>query len=233
MLIVIPTPLGNLEDISVRQLKAIYQSDLLLAEDTRVAKNLITKLARYATPLGIKANLNQDIISYFEGNEKRRLAMALEMLSNNKSVGLISEAGSPAINDPGQILIREVISKEMEIDILPGPSAVTTSLLYHPYKFKQFMFIGFLPKGQERIKRTLDKLAEVSAIFRYTNFVAFESPHRIAKTLEAIQSTGQWDLTLARELSKLHQEILQSNADQSIPDIQYRGEICLVLSTRH
>ncbi|MBP6005504.1 16S rRNA (cytidine(1402)-2'-O)-methyltransferase [Candidatus Saccharibacteria bacterium] len=232
MLVIIPTPLGNLEDISIRQLKSIYRADLLLAEDTRVARNLIAKLAPYAISLDIKLKPDQKIISYFEGNEKKRLNQIFEALDNNKTVGLISEAGSPAINDPGQILIREVINQNLNIDILPGPSAVTTSLLYHPNKFKQFMFIGFLPKGQDRVKKTLDKLQEISKIFKHTSFVAFESPHRIIKTLEAIESTEQWNLTLARELSKLHQEILQSNTDQSIPAKQYKGEICLVLSPK-
>ncbi len=191
MLTLIPTPIGNLGDITLRALEVLKSADLIACEDTRHSGNLLRHF-QIAKPL----------ISYHEHNEARRTAELIEDLAAGKNIALITDAGLPGISDPGHRLLRACIARGLPYTILPGPSAVLTALVGSGFPAEQFFYGGFLPVksgGRER-DLLLAAAREITSVF-------FESPHRLLKTLAVCaQHFPARPLCVARELSKQFEE---------------------------
>ena len=191
MLTLIPTPIGNLGDITLRALESLKSADLIACEDTRHSGNLLRHF-QIAKPL----------VSYHEHNEARRTAELIEDLAAGKNIALITDAGLPGISDPGHRLLRACIARGLPYTILPGPSAVLTALVGSGFPAEQFFYGGFLPVksgGRERDLR--------AAAAREMTSVFFESPHRLLKTLAVCaQHLPERALCVARELSKQFEE---------------------------
>jgi len=211
-LIVVPTPIGNLEDITLRALRVLREADLVACEDTRRTGRL---LAHY--------EIKKPLLAYHEHNEER-LAPKLTEQARTGKVALVSDAGTPLVSDPGYRLLEACIEAGVEIEVLPGPSAVTTALVASGLPTDIVVFLGFPPrKGRER-KELLRRVAREEA-----TFVFFESPHRLAKTLEKLPA--QAPVAVCRELTKLHEEIFRGTAAEAAERYSggTRGEIVLVV----
>lgn len=227
MLSFVATPIGNLEDISVRQARTITQADIILAEDTRSAQTLLHAIENL---LDLKPKDGQQIVSYYKDKEFEKLSYVIDQLEAGYSVVLITEAGMPVISDPGYLLMKTIIQRGIPYEVIPGSSAVTTALLHTGFKTDQFMFVGFFPKKYGQLRALLQKFIETKGLFKDIALVAFESPHRIHDTLRIIdEEMPESDVVVARELTKKFEEIQRGKARELI-DKDYKGEITIVIN---
>jgi len=215
-LYVVGTPIGNLEDISLRALRILRQVDLIAAEDTRTTRKL---LARY----GIETPLT----SYHEHNKLTKLDYLLETL-RQKDVALVSEAGMPGLSDPGYELIRAAIERGIPVVPVPGPSALVTALVVSGLPTDSFVYLGFLPRRREERRRLLESVAR-----ERRTLVAFEAPHRLLATLADLKEVlGDRRIAIARELTKVHEEVWRGTTDEALARFEEappRGEFTLVI----
>jgi 16S rRNA (cytidine1402-2'-O)-methyltransferase len=219
-LYIVSTPIGNLEDITLRALRILKEVDLIAAEDTRHT-GLLLKHFGIQTPL----------TSYFQGNELKKKEFILFQLRQGHRVALVSDAGTPGISDPGFRLIQTAIANQIPIVPIPGPSAVITALSVSGLPTDAFLFRGFLPHKSKKKRDLLNELKEVRE-----TLVFYESPHRILETLEDIlEILGDREMVLTRELTKIYEEILRGKVSEiqtQIRERQLKGEITLVISGR-
>jgi len=199
-LFVVPTPIGNLKDITLRALEVLKTADVIACEDTRQTLKLLNHY-------NIKG---KRLISYYQPKEEEKIPQILELLKEGKTVALVSDAGTPAVSDPGYKLIKKVIEEGIELEVLPGPSAVITALVGSGLPTDRFLFLGFLPK------KGLEKFFEPYKGLE-TTFILYESPHRLLKTLEVIKKVFNNPPTVvAKELTKLHEEFIRGITEEVI-----------------
>ncbi len=213
-LLVCPTPIGNLQDVTLRVLDVLAQADAVACEDTRHTRLLLERH-------GVSAKL----VSLHEHNERARAGELVARMRDGAVVALVSDAGTPLVSDPGFALVREVLAAGLELEVLPGPSAVTTALVASGLPADRWLFVGFLPRKRAEVARLL---AQADA-----TFVAFESPRRLAGTLRALaDSDSERPVAVCRELTKLHEEVRRGSADELAAHFEAnapRGEIVLVV----
>ncbi|HSE40503.1 MAG TPA: 16S rRNA (cytidine(1402)-2'-O)-methyltransferase [Acidobacteriota bacterium] len=218
-LFVIPTPIGNLGDLSSRAIETLNNVDYVLAEDTRRGQKL---KARF----GFKSKL----VSFHEHNERSRVNKILALMQQGKTFALISDAGAPLVSDPGFLLIQRMIEQNLHFTSIPGPSAVINALLLSGFPTQPFTFVGFLPTRHAPRKKTLQELA---ALQNHT-LVLFESPERIHGLLREIASTlGNRNIALCREMTKLHEEVIRGTASQlseQLANKKWIGECTVVIA---
>jgi 16S rRNA (cytidine1402-2'-O)-methyltransferase len=216
-LVVCPTPIGNLEDVTLRVLSALRDADVVACEDTRRTRIL---LDRY----GVKARL----VSYHEHNEQARSAELVERMREGAVVALVSDAGMPLVSDPGYVLVRACVGAGLPVEVLPGPSAAITALVASGLPADEWVFHGFLPRKKGELRRLLDSSSGT--------LVAFESPRRVPGTLALLaELDGSRELAVCRELTKAHEEIVRGSAAElaeRYADSPPRGEVVLVLGPR-
>jgi 16S rRNA (cytidine1402-2'-O)-methyltransferase len=199
-LVVCPTPIGNLEDVTLRALSALRDADVVACEDTRRTRVLLDRF-------GVKGRL----VSYHEHNEEQRARELVERMTAGETVALVSDAGMPLVSDPGYVLVREAVAAGLAVEVLPGPSAVLTALVASGLPSAHWRFVGFLPRKAGELRAVLDDP---------DTLVAFESPRRLAATLRAIDP-GR-DVAVCRELTKVHEEIVRGTAGELAE--RYAGE---------
>jgi 16S rRNA (cytidine1402-2'-O)-methyltransferase len=213
-LVVCPTPIGNLEDVTLRVLATLREADVVACEDTRHTKVL---LDRY----GIAASL----VSCHEHNERARAAELVQRMRAGAVVALVSDAGMPLISDPGFLLVRAAVEAGLPVEVLPGPSAVLSALVASALPAERWCFVGFLPRKRAERERLLAHAEET--------LVAFESPRRLAATLEQLaERDPDRPLAVCRELTKLHEEVRRGNAVELAAHYREhapRGEVVLVV----
>jgi 16S rRNA (cytidine1402-2'-O)-methyltransferase len=213
-LVVCPTPIGNLEDVTLRVLSALREADVVACEDTRRTRVL---LDRY----GVKARL----VSYHEHNERARAASLVSRMREGETVALVSDAGMPLVSDPGYVLVRACVAAGLPVEVLPGPSAAITALVASGMPADEWHFAGFLPRKKGELRRVL---AEPGG-----TLVAFESPRRVPATLELLASVSpDREVAVCRELTKAHEEIVRGSARELADRYAAgppRGEVVLVL----
>jgi 16S rRNA (cytidine1402-2'-O)-methyltransferase len=218
ILYIVSTPIGNREDITLRALRILKEVDLIAAEDTRHT-GLLLRHFGIQTPLS----------SYFEGNELRKRDLILSRLKQGDRVALVSDAGTPGISDPGFRLIQLVIENQIPVVPIPGPSAVITALSVSGLPTDAFLFKGFLPHKSTKRRGLLEELEKARE-----TIIFYESPHRIIETLKDIFDIfGDRDIVLARELTKMYEEVLRgrvSEIQSQITGRKIKGEITLVIS---
>ena len=214
-LVVCATPIGNLEDVTLRVLAALREADVVACEDTRRTRVL---LDRY----GVKARL----VSYHEHNERARAAELVERMRAGSTVALVSDAGMPLVSDPGYVLVRACVAAGLPVEVLPGPSAAITALVASGLPAAEWRFQGFLPR----------KRAELEAVLREPGgtLVAFESPRRVPATLAAVAALEpERAVAVCRELTKAHEEVVRGSAAElaeRYAGAPPRGEVVLVLA---
>lgn len=188
---IVPTPIGNLKDITLRAIEVLKSVDIIACEDTRTTQKLLNHF-----------DIKTKTISYHKFNEKEAVNGILRILQEGKKVAIVSDAGTPLICDPGAVLIEELRKNNIAITSLPGASAVTTFLSQVPKGGEEFAFVGFLPKSESQIIEIFQK-------FAHTNTVFYESPNRLLKTLEYVKKFNpDAKVAVGRELSKIFEEII-------------------------
>lgn len=216
-LYVVGTPIGNLEDITLRALRVLREVDVIACEDTRHTRTLL-KRHGIATPL----------VSYHEHNERERAPQLVRRLVAGEDIALVTDAGMPGISDPGFHVVTGALAAGVPVTPVPGPSAVTAALSVAGLPTDRFLFMGFLPRTRAARRRAFEEVATVPA-----TLVLFEAPHRIRDTLaDLVEVLGPRRVALMRELTKLHEEVLRGRADEiaaRLEGVRPRGEITLVV----
>lgn len=230
ILYVVATPIGNLEDITLRALNTLRDVNFIACEDTRVAATLI----RHYFETDPKPVIDK-LFSYFEQNEMVKIDKVLNLLKNEQSVALISDAGTPTVSDPGFKLIREALKEGVKVVSIPGPSSVISALVSSGLPTDKFTFVGFLPqKPGHRITFLKNLLESQKAVS--TTVILFESPYKILTSLKDIHSIfGDIEIVLARELTKIHEEVTKSKISELIARIEnkkLKGEITLLFNLK-
>ena len=216
-LYIIPTPVGNLEDITQRSIRILKEVDIILAEDTRKTGIL---LRHY--------NITTRSLSHHKFNEHKFLDSLVSRIAGGESMAIVSEAGTPGISDPGYLLIRECLRNAVEVEALPGPTAFLPALVASGLPCDRFCFEGFLPQKKGRQKR-LDQLSEENR-----TMVFYESPFRVRKSLQQFAEVfgEQRPACLAREISKIHEEYLRGSIAEilsALEDRELKGECVLMI----
>jgi len=214
VLYVVATPIGNLEDISLRALRILREVKLIAAEDTRKTKRLLTTY-----------DIKTPMTSYHEHNKRSKVGYILGCLEDG-DVALVSEAGMPGMSDPGYELIAAVNQRGIPVVPIPGPSAVITAVVISGLPTDRFLYIGFLPRKASARQHLLESVAD-----EYSTIVALESPHRLLAALNAIMLTlGDRRVAVCRELTKVHEEVFRGTISQAIKHFtEPRGEFTLVI----
>ena len=209
-LYLVATPIGNLADITHRALQVLNDADLIACEDTRHTHKL---LAHY--------NITTKTISYHEHNEQQRASDLIERLKQGTNIAVVSDAGTPSISDPGFRLVRAAIENEITIVPVPGPSALITALIAAGLPTDEFFFAGFLPSRTSARRARLTELQSVPG-----TLIFYEAPHRLAETLkDAYEILGEREAVVARELTKLHEEIKRGRLSELSSDFTERADI--------
>ncbi len=218
-LFVVSTPIGNLEDITLRALRVLKEAGLIAAEDTRVTKKLLSHYG-VSTPM----------TSYFEHNELKKAPVLLEKLKEGTDIAMVTDAGTPGISDPGYRLIKLAIENSIKVVPIPGPSALTSVLSVSGLPLDEFTFRGFIPANQNTRRKFLLELKTPEH-----TFIMYESARRIKDTLEdIIEVLGDVEVVLAREMTKLHEEVLRGSVSvvsEKLKERELKGEITIVLRT--
>jgi 16S rRNA (cytidine1402-2'-O)-methyltransferase len=215
-LLVCATPIGNLEDVTLRVLGALREADILACEDTRHTRVLLERHQIHA----------RELVSFHEHNERARTAQLLERMRSGAVVALVSDAGTPLISDPGYELVRAALDAQLEVRVLPGPSSVTAALVASGHTAQSFCFAGFLPRKRAELERVLASSPQT--------LVALESPRRLAQTLLVLSELEpSRQVAVCRELTKLHEEVRRATAAQLAAHYREhtpRGEVVLVIA---
>ena len=216
-LVLVPTPIGNLGDMTIRGIEELKSADLVLAEDTRTSGVLFK---RYEIEGPLK--------SYHIHNEHKQLSALIGLLKEGKKVALVTDAGTPAISDPGFLLVRECLKNDIEVECLPGATAFVPALVKSGFPTDRFVFEGFLPHQKGRMTRLKNLLLEERTV------VLYESPHRLLKLLAQIEEYGHGERTVSvsRELTKIHEETFTGNLKEVIEHFSaknVKGELVVVI----
>lgn len=215
-LYVVATPIGNLEDITLRAINVLKEADFIIAEDTRHTLKLLNHL-EIAKPL----------ISYYKQNEHSKSDMILERIEQGESVALVSDAGTPGISDPGEVIIKEAIKRDIEVIPIPGACAFVNALIASGLSSNHFYFEGFLPVNK---KEKYDRLEQIKYI--NSTIIFYEAPHKLVKTLEDIKETlGDRQVVLARELTKIHEEFIRGTITEVLAKLpeNIKGEFVVLV----
>ena len=219
-LFVVPTPIGNLGDITLRSIEVLKSADLILAEDTRTSSKL---LKHY--------DIDTPVESFHMHNEHKKLESIINKLRSDFEIALISDAGTPGISDPGFLLVRECVNNQVEVECLPGSTAFVPALVSSGLPCDRFSFEGFLPVKKGRTKRLKELSTEIKTM------VFYESPHRILKTLNDLSNyfDVESQISVSRELTKLYEETFRGTIKESVEHFEKnktKGEFVIVLSPK-
>ena len=224
ILYVISTPIGNLGDITKRAVDTLKNLDILLVEDTRVSGKLLKNF-----DIGVK------MISFNEYTEKSKTDSIINLLKDGKKVGIISDAGTPLISDPGFLLVREAAKSGVKVVAIPGPTALIYALTVSGLPTDKFIFFGYLPKKEGKRTNILKNLKKTSNYITAT-IIFYESPYRLLVTLKSINEVfGDIDIVICRELTKLHEEIRREKVTEAIKhfsEIAPKGEFTLLFHSK-
>lgn len=209
------TPIGNLEDITLRAIKTLKEVDIIAAEDTRHTLKLLNHL-----------EINKPLISYYKQNEKIKSNVLIEKMLKGENIALVSDAGTPAISDPGEEIVKEAIKNNIDIVPIPGACAAINALISSGLDTKQFAFIGFLPVNK---KEKTEILEEVKMLVQ--TLIFYEAPHKLINTLENMKEVlGNRKIVLAREITKIHEEYIRGTILEIIEKIETpKGEFVIIV----
>ncbi|MCH9621608.1 MAG: Ribosomal RNA small subunit methyltransferase I [Chlamydiia bacterium] len=213
MLFLVPTPIGNLKDITFRAIDILSECDYILCEDTRKTIHLLNHY-----------NIKKKLISFYKEKERALEEKILDDLKNDLKICLVSDAGTPAINDPGTHLIAKCHEADIKVNSLPGACSIPTALALSGLEFEKFQFLGFFPKKEKEKKELIESILSYIGVS-----IFFESPKRILKTIA--QFPKDCDVFVAKELSKIHESLIKVTSDSAsdFEESLTRGEICVLV----
>lgn len=234
-LYIVATPIGNLQDITLRAIRILSEVDFIACEDTRKTGMLLKLLKEVQPPerLDLKRE-GPRLLSYYEQNELVRIPQIIQLLKEEKNVALVSNAGTPTLSDPGFKLVRAVLRQGSAVVSIPGPSAVLAALTSSGLPTDKFLFLGYLPRKQGHRLKLLRDLDTMIRIMR-TTVVIFEAPHRLLKTLEEMAEIfgGNQEIVICRELTKIHEEIRREKISEAVKhfeQVEPKGEFTVLFS---
>ncbi|CAI3547364.1 16S rRNA 2'-O-ribose C1402 methyltransferase [Clostridium neonatale] len=217
ILYIVPTPIGNLKDITLRALVVLNDVDLIAAEDTRQTLKLLNHF-----------EIKKTLISYHKYNEKNKSEDIINLINEGKKIALVSDAGMPGISDPGSVIVKCCIEQGVKFEVLPGATAFTTALVYSGLDTTKFLFRGFLPRENKERKPIIQDIINCQE-----TIILYEAPHRLLDTLSFLLSNlGDRKIAVCRELTKLYEEIYRGSISESVNYFQVnkpRGEFVLVI----
>ena len=220
-LYLVATPIGNLEDITLRARRILGEVDVICCEDTRKTGMLLLKL-------GI---VSRQLISYYQEREEEKIPRIIQLIKLGKNVALVSNAGTPTISDPGYKLVRECLRNGIVVESIPGASAILTALVASGLPTDKFLFLGFLPQKQSKKEKLLGDCRQLPI---KSTIVFFESPYRLIKTLNCIKNLfGDIEIVICREMTKIFEEIRREKISQSLTYFEKnkpRGEFVILLN---
>lgn len=210
MLTIVPTPIGNLQDITLRALEALREADVILCEDTR-------RTLQLASHFGIKARLER-----YNEHDERSLSHAMELLLGGKKVALVTDGGTPCVSDPGWKLVNKARENSIPLTSLPGPCAAVTAAAGSGFPADSFVFLGFLPRSPSKVRKALKEASSLGK-----TVILHESPYRVVSLLEAVNSELGPDtpVAVAREITKIHEEWTRGTAEKLLKDFSGRKDI--------
>lgn len=218
ILYLIPTPIGNLKDITLRALEVLKSVDEVAAEDTRQSLKLLNHF-----------EIKKPLFSYHQHNEQGKSDQIINKLNEGKNIGLVTDAGTPGISDPGSVIVRKCIENNIKFEVLPGATAITTALVYSGLDTTSFTFRGFIPRETKERKKLIEEIKD-----NKETLIFYESPHRLIDTLDFLKSSlGNREIAVCRELTKLHEDIFRGRLEDAynwFVENRPRGEFVLVLS---
>lgn len=216
-LYLVPTPIGNLKDITLRALEVLKSVDEIAAEDTRTSLKLLNHF-----------EIKKSLFSYHKHNEQGKSLDIINKLKNGVNIALITDAGTPGISDPGSVIVERCIEEKIEFEVLPGATAITTALVYSGLDTTKFTFRGFLPRENKDRNPIIDEVKNIR-----DTIILYEAPHRLVNTLNYIKDNiGERKIAICRELTKLHEEIYRGKISEAIEffsEVRPRGEFVLVI----
>ncbi len=215
ILYLVATPIGNLEDITLRAIKILKNVDIIAAEDTRHTLKLLNYL-----------NIKKPLISYYKEIEKVKSEILINKLLDGKNIALVSDAGTPGISDPGEEIVKEAIANNIEIHPIPGACAFINALICSGINSKEFIFVGFLSTNNKNKKEKLEELKNENK-----TLIFYEAPHKINSTLKCmLEILGNRNITLAREISKIHEEFIRGKIEEILEKTQdTKGEYVIIV----
>ncbi|GAB1401172.1 16S rRNA (cytidine(1402)-2'-O)-methyltransferase [Elusimicrobiota bacterium] len=219
ILYIVPTPIGNLEDITLRAIRILKESDLIVCEDTRQTLKLLSHL-----------QISKTLVSFYTQNQLRKIPQIISMLQQGKNISLVSDCGTPAISDPGYYLVKEVLKNNINVISLPGPCALTTALVCSGLPTDSFVFLGFLRKKTGKMKKELEEAKSINK-----TIIFYESPHRIVRTIETCREVfgADCNIVLGRELTKKFEEYIRGTISEVLENLKNReilGEFVIIIS---
>ena len=214
-LYIVATPIGNLEDITLRALRVLKEVDLIAAEDTRQTLKLLNHY-----------EINKPLISYHRHNEETKSEILIEKLRNGENIALVSDAGTPGICDPGEEVIKKAIEDNIEVIPIPGACAMINALIVSGISTKEFEFLGFLPLNKKLRRQKLKEIENSSK-----TIIIYEAPHKMKTTLGDLKEIlKDRKIVLARELTKIHEEFIRKSIDELLSEIDtIKGEMILII----
>mgnify|MGYP001041589313 CR=1 FL=1 len=214
-LYIVATPIGNLEDITLRAIKTLEQVDIIAAEDTRHTLKLLNHL-----------NINKPMISYHRHNEEIKTDELINRLVEGKNIALVSDAGTPVISDPGEEVVKKCLENNIKVVPIPGACAAITALIVSGIDAKEFTFLGFLPLNKKNRKEKLEQIK-----IGENTIILYEAPHKLIQTLEELRTiTGNRRIVLAKELTKIHESYIIGTAEELKNEVQQpKGEYVIVI----
>ena len=216
-LYLVPTPIGNLKDITLRALEVLKFVDIVAAEDTRQTLKLLNHF-----------EIKKSLMSYHKHNEQEKSEDIIELLKEGHNIAIVTDAGTPGISDPGAVIVKKCINENIDFEVLPGATAITTALVYSGLDTTKFLFRGFIPRENKERKILLNEIKDVKE-----SIILYESPYRVVSTLETLlEYLGNRNVAICRELTKLHEEIKRGKIDELIDYFKNtapKGEFVLVI----
>lgn len=216
-LYLVPTPIGNLKDITLRALEVLEFVDIVAAEDTRQTLKLLNHF-----------EIKKSLMSYHKHNEQEKSEDIIELLKEGRNIAVVTDAGTPGISDPGAVIVKKCINENIDFEVLPGATAITTALVYSGLDTTKFLFRGFIPRENKERKILLNEIKDVKE-----SIILYESPYRVVSTLEILlEYLGNRNIAVCRELTKLHEEIKRGKIDELIDYFKNtapKGEFVLVI----
>jgi 16S rRNA (cytidine1402-2'-O)-methyltransferase len=215
ILYLVATPIGNLDDITYRAVKVLNEVDVIAAEDTRHSLKLLNHL-----------KISKPLISYHRHNEDNKTGLLIYKLLNGESIALITDAGTPAISDPGEEVVKQAIENNIEVVPVPGACALINALIASGMNTKEFVFLGFLPLSKKLRKNKLEEIKKENK-----TIILYEAPHKINQTLKDLYTElGNVNVVLARELTKIHEEFIRGTIKDIIDNYpEIKGEIIVII----
>lgn len=216
-LYIVPTPIGNLKDITLRALDVLKSVDIIAAEDTRQSIKLLNHY-----------NIKKKLISYHQHNEQGKSEDIVELLKQGNNIALVSDAGTPAISDPGSVVVKRCIDANIKYEVLPGATALIPALIYSGLDTTKFLFRGFLPKDNKLKKEVIEEIKDCQE-----TIIIYEAPHRLLNTLKFLkENLNNRRISIIREISKLHEEVHRFTLEEAIDYYNYnptKGEYVIVI----